>query len=150
MRIMRAYSADVSRQRGVGFVEVLVAALILSIGLLGLAGLQMRSLRNNQRALERGVAVVETHAIADALRAERVNAINGVFDIGIDDPAPVGTTFADIVVAGWRTNLISSLGAAASGSVACNGSLCTITIRWDDSRGSAGATQLNIQTQVQI
>jgi type IV pilus assembly protein PilV len=140
-------------QRGVGIIEILVAVLVLSIGLLGLAGLQMRTLRNNESALERGVAVVETHAIADAMRADRDNARNGTFDIAIDDPAPAGATFADVVVAGWRQNLISALGADATGSVDCNGTLCDIVIRWNDSRGSGDAVALEtftINTQVQL
>ena len=77
------YRASRHGQRGVGIIEILVAVLVLSIGLLGLAGLQMRTLRDNESALERGVAVFETHAIADAMRADRVNAIDHSFDIAL-------------------------------------------------------------------
>ena len=41
-------------QRGVGLIEVLIAVLVLSFGMLGMVGLQTWSLRNNQSALERG------------------------------------------------------------------------------------------------
>jgi type IV pilus assembly protein PilV len=143
-------SASARRQRGIGIIEILVAVLILSVGLLGLAGLQLRTLRNNQSALERGVAVFETHAIADALRADRSNAKNLLFNLDIDAAAPTGTTFRERVLASWRSNLINALGPDATGSVACNGTLCTIVVRWNDSRGTAGQTQLSIQTQVQI
>jgi type IV pilus assembly protein PilV len=127
------------RQRGVGIIEILVAVLVLSIGLLGLAGLQVRTLRNSQSALERGVAVMETHAIADAMRADRANALGDDFDIALGAAAPTGTTFAEKALAAWRNNLIASLGAGATGSVACNAADCTIVIQWNDSRG----TQLN-------
>ena len=138
-------------QRGFSIIEVLVAALILSIGMLGLAGLQIRTLRNNQSALERGIAVVETHAIADALRGDRINAANNLFDIALTDPAPTpGASFAETVLAGWRENLISELGPDATGAIDCNGSLCVITVQWDDSRGTAGSTTFSIQTSVQI
>jgi type IV pilus assembly protein PilV len=137
-------------QRGFSIIEVLVAAIILSIGMLGLAGLQIRTLRNNQSALERGIAIIETHAIADALRGDRVNATNGVFDIALADPAPTGGTFATTVVAGWRENLITELGEAATGAVDCNGTLCQITIQWDDSRGTDGSSTMSIQTAVQL
>jgi type IV pilus assembly protein PilV len=143
-------SRSITAQRGVGFIEVLVATIILSIGLLGLASLQMRTLRNNQSALERGIAVVEVHAIADALRGDRINATNGLFDITLGDPAPAPGTFANTVLAGWRSNLINELGAAATGAVDCNGSLCQITIQWDDTRGTAGQAALQIQTSVQL
>jgi type IV pilus assembly protein PilV len=143
--------ASASGQHGFSMVEVLVAAVVLSIGMLGLAGLQMRTLRNNQSALERAVAVVETHAIADALRADRINATNGVFDIALGAADPAGTTFAAVVVAGWRANLRSELGVNATGAVDCNGSLCLITVQWDEhtSATATGAT-LTVQTTVQI
>lgn len=137
-------------QRGVGIVEILVAVLVLSIGLLGLAGLQMRTMRNSQSALERGVAVMQTHAIADAMRADRINAINGRFNIALADAAPSGTTFADQVLIGWRANLTATLGTDATGEVDCNGALCNIVIQWNDSRGSDGDAAQTLRTQVQI
>ena len=146
-----------NRQRGVGIIEVLVAVLVLSVGLLGLAGLQLRTLRNNESALERGAAVVQTHAIADALRADRTNAIAGLFNIALAAAAPTGTTFHEYVIATWRNNLVSALGTGATGSINCNGPLCTIQVQWDDSRGSGtngttgtGSSTLSITTQVQI
>src|SRR5690606_33858548 len=89
-------------QRGVGLIEVLIAVLVLSFGMLGLVGLQTWSLRNNQSALERGMATVQTHSIADAMRADRVNAANGGFDIAIDATTPTGTSFRDRAIAQWR------------------------------------------------
>jgi type IV pilus assembly protein PilV len=151
-RSPQSISPDSARgQRGFSMVEVLVAAVVLSIGMLGLAGLQMRTLRNNQSALERAVAVVETHAIADALRADRVNASNGVFDIALGAADPSGVTFAAIIVAGWRTNLRNELGANATGAIDCNGNLCQITVRWEEHTSAAGAGgTLTVQTTVQI
>ena len=146
----RRSTSNPNRQRGVGMIEVLVTLLILSIGMLGLAALQMRTLRNNQSALERSMAVAETHAVADAMRADRTNAIAGLFNIALTDAAPTGTTFREVILAAWRSNLISALGADATGSVNCNGPLCTIVIRWNDSRGTGGVDQLSITTQVQL
>ena len=143
-------------QRGVGLVEVMVAVLVLSIGLLGLAGLQVRTLRNSQSALERGVAVIETHAIVDAMRADRAHAMSDDFDIALGAAAPTGTTFAEVVLAAWRANLIASLGEAATGSVACNAADCMIVIQWNDSRGTqtadtaAGSETQTLSTQVQL
>ncbi|MEO6080402.1 MAG: prepilin-type N-terminal cleavage/methylation domain-containing protein [Steroidobacteraceae bacterium] len=143
----RSFTAE----RGFSMVEVLVAAVILSIGMLGLAGLQMRTLRNNQSALERGVAVVATHAIADALRGDRVNAAANVFDISLNAADPAGGTYAAAVVAGWRSNLRTELGANAKGAIDCTGNLCLITVQWEEhSNNTAALGTLSIQTSVQI
>jgi type IV pilus assembly protein PilV len=145
-----------SGQRGVGIIEVLVAVLVLSVGLLGLAGLQLRTLRNNESALERGVAVFEAQAIADALRADRINAKSGLFNLDLAAAPPTGTTFRAVVLSSWRANLISALGPDATGQVFCNGTLCTVIVQWNDSRGSGAGTYgtgnatLQITTQVQI
>jgi type IV pilus assembly protein PilV len=144
------HSGLIASQRGFSMVEVLVAAVVLSIGMLGLAGLQMRTLRNNQSALERAVAVVEIHAMADALRADRVNAANNLFDIALADADPTGATFADVVVAGWRANLRTELGGNATGAIDCNGTSCVITVRWDEHTEAASGGTLTVQTTVQI
>ncbi len=138
-------------QRGVGLVEVLVALLVLSVGLLGLAGLQLRTLRNSQSSLERGVAVVESHAIADAMRSDRINAVeNDAYELTHAEGPPAGATFAKTVLRTWRNNLVSSLGTGATGSVACNGALCTVEVRWNDERGSGGSATQTVTTQVQL
>lgn len=138
-------------QRGVGLVEILVAVLVLSIGLLGLAGLQVRTLRNGQSALERGVAVVESHAIIDAMRSDLINAVeNDAYELEHTDTPPTGTTFAETVLRNWRNNLVSSLGTGATGRVACNGGLCTIEVMWNDERGSGGSATQTVTTQVQL
>jgi type IV pilus assembly protein PilV len=121
------------RQRGVGLIEVLISVLVLSIGMLGLASLQMSTLRNNQSALERGMVVVQSHSIADAMRADRAAARGGAFNLAID-AEPTGSTFAATTLIAWRANLRAVLGPEASGAVNCNGS-CTITIQWNDERG---------------
>jgi type IV pilus assembly protein PilV len=149
-RLRRGTRSQRGNQRGVGLVEVLVAVVVLSIGMLGVAGLQLHNLRNSESSLERGMAVVETHSVVDAMRADRTNAINGKFNIAIDDPAPTGSAFADVAVAAWRGNLTTLLGPAASGAVACNGSSCAITVSWNDSRGSNGVAAFTVQTQVQL
>ena len=79
-----------------------------------------------------------------------LNATNNLFDIALADPAPVAGTFAETVLAGWRANLITELGADATGAVDCNGPLCQITIQWDDSRGTDGSSTMSVQTAVQL
>jgi type IV pilus assembly protein PilV len=141
---------DLLRQSGVGLVEVLVAVLILSFGMLGLVGLQLWSLRNNQSALERSMAVVQSHSIVDAMRADRINAKDHKFDIAIDASVPAGTDFATTALTLWRANLVEALGQGATGAVACDGALCMITVRWNDERATQGNAQQTVETEVQL
>ena len=136
-------------QRGLSLLEVLIAVIILALGLLGLAGLQMNALRNNQSSMERSMAVVESYSIIDAMRVDRINAVNGAFNVEIDG-SPSGGTFAGNELVKWRARLVQLLGTGASGAVACNGANCTITVQWDDSRGASGSAQQQITTQVRL
>lgn len=140
-------------QRGVGLIEVLIAVLVLSFGMLGLAGLQVWSLKNNQSAFQRGIAVVQTYSIVDAMRADRATAAANGFNIGLGDSAPTGTTFAAQAIATWRTNLSdpNALGTGATGSIDCNGSYrCDIVIQWNDGRATEGSSTQKITTQVEL
>jgi type IV pilus assembly protein PilV len=56
-------------QSGFTLLEVLVAIVVVSLGLLGLAGLQAATLRNNQIAYYRGIAIQQTYDMADRIRA---------------------------------------------------------------------------------
>ena len=61
-------------QSGFTLLEVMVAIVVLSLGLLGLAGLQAASLRNNQAAYYRGIATQQTYDMADRIRANLAGA----------------------------------------------------------------------------
>jgi len=63
-----------SNQSGFTLVEVLVALVILAIGLLGVAGLQNRSLSGNQGALYRSQAVLFANDIIERMRVNRVQS----------------------------------------------------------------------------
>lgn len=149
-RKYRLNSGPRSQQRGVGLIEVLIAVVVLAIGLLGLAGLQIRTLRDNESASSRGIAVVQTHSIIDAMRADRQNAVNGLFDVDFTTADPTGSTFREVSIRAWRASLTAVLGAAAKGKIDCDGADCTITVRWDDSRATGGSTTFSIATEVQL
>jgi len=68
--------------RGFTLIEVLVAAVILAIGLLGVAGLQAMSLRNNQSAFHRSVASALAYELADHMRTNVTGANAGFFAPG--------------------------------------------------------------------
>ncbi|HAC34777.1 MAG TPA: type IV pilus modification protein PilV [Gammaproteobacteria bacterium] len=63
-------------QRGFTLIEVLVTLLILSIGLLGLAGMIGQSLKFNQGGYTRSQGTFLAYEIIDAMRADAGNAVN--------------------------------------------------------------------------
>lgn len=60
------------QQRGVSLVEALVALVVMSIGMLGIAGLYIESVKANRSALLRTQAVALTYDMADRIRANRL------------------------------------------------------------------------------
>jgi len=74
------FSQTVKRSAGFTIIEVLVSLVILSIGLLGIAGMQINSLKNNQSAYYRTQAVNLAYELADKMRANTAGVKNGSYD----------------------------------------------------------------------
>ncbi|MFC5741608.1 type IV pilus modification protein PilV [Dyella tabacisoli] len=70
----------VSHQRGISLIEVLVAVLIFSIGLIGLAGLMVMAARSNQAAYLRTQATFLAGNMADRMRANPVGVWSGSYN----------------------------------------------------------------------
>jgi len=136
--------------RGVGLIEVLVAVLVLAIGLLGVAAMQALALRNSQSSLERSQGVVHAYTILDAMRANPVAARGGAYNIGMTCTIPAGGALPANDIRNWMTELQQNLGTTACGQVNCAGPMCTVTVRWDDSRGSGGSVTQTFSTTSRI
>lgn len=70
-----------NRDRGFSLLEVLVALLILSVGLLGIAGLQTVSLKFNHQSYERTQATVLISEMIEKIMANPVATRAGSFDL---------------------------------------------------------------------
>lgn len=134
------------RQRGAGMVEVLVAVVVLAIGLLGIAGMQLGSLRSNHSAWMRSEATLRALDIMDAMRANQVAAVNGDYDIAIGAAAPAGATTRDLDLQEWKDNLdiLPAGDGAVARAVVAGRTLFTVTVQWDDSRGELAAQQFAV------
>lgn len=147
-----------SRQAGVTLIEVMVSVLIMGIGLLGIAALQTTALRNGQSSLERSQAVIQTYAVADAMRANRDQAIAGAYNTGgYQCSAVAGSSLAENDLGDWIGSLKATMGIGGDlttcGSVDCDvDGLCTIGVSWDDSRavdnGVIGDDAREVETRV--
>lgn len=70
------------KSSGFSLLEVLIAMVVLSIGLLGIAGLQATSKRTSYEALQRTTAVMLTRDIIERMRTnpDQIAAYNGTVD----------------------------------------------------------------------
>jgi len=136
---------------GFTMIEVLIAIFVLAIGLLGLAGLQANSLKNNTSAYTRTQAQLLAYDMLDRMRSNLTGVANGHYDdlLGTTptDPNCISTgcsvaQLAQFDAFEWSAlldqTLPSGVGEVSGSGV---GSIFTITVRWDDER--TGATGLN-------
>ncbi|MEW5879556.1 MAG: type IV pilus modification protein PilV [Pseudomonadota bacterium] len=80
------------RVRGVTLIEVLVALVIVAVGLLGLAGLQVRGLSIQKDAHGRAIATQLALDLADRMRANRVpGALTPPVEYAFTAAYPTGT-----------------------------------------------------------
>ncbi len=62
------YRGTPRSSHGMSLIEILVAVIVLSIGLLGIAALQIQSKRSNFEAIQRTTATMLTHEIVERMR----------------------------------------------------------------------------------
>lgn len=77
-----ASTLSVRIQRGTTMIEVLVTIVILTIGLLGLAGLQARLQSSEMESYQRAQALVLVNDMADRISTNRANAADYVTGAG--------------------------------------------------------------------
>jgi type IV pilus assembly protein PilV len=135
----------VKSSKGFTLIEVLIAVLVLSIGLLGLASLQANGMRSNFTAYARSQAVILANDMADRIRANptaaalynNINAPAG--DPGCTAADCTAAEIADHDTAVWYTNLQNAL-PNGTGTVTGNGTVFTVSVMWDEDRnGAVGA-----------
>ena len=66
--------------RGISMLEVLITILILSLGLLGMAGLVTTGMKSNATAHYRSIATNQAQDIADRMRANLAGVRGGFYD----------------------------------------------------------------------
>lgn len=125
-----------NRSAGVSLVEVLVSIVVLSIALLGAAGLMGSSLRSTNTAYYRSQATVLVDDMLDRMRANIEEARNQKYDI---DPGPSYSASGGMArydCEEW-VEMLTSTFPDAVGVVDVNpAGVVTITITWGDGANS--------------
>jgi type IV pilus assembly protein PilV len=151
--------------RGFTMTEMMVALLVLSVGLLGIAALQLTSLRSTHTSAMRSQATLLAYDITDRMRANRTAALNADYDINEGEEGTAGTVAGNDLIA-WKKSIQATLpgytddgeSMPADGSVRRDGRLFTVNIFWGDTTDDAtdeasttGArTKLSFTMQTQL
>jgi type IV pilus assembly protein PilV len=141
----------VTKHAGFTLIEVLIAVIILALGLLGLAGIQAKSLGNNQSAYNRSQATQLAYDIADRMRANPTVAGNYLTafmkptdaSCATDDtPCSACTSAAKACTPAqlaesdlfqWN-NELKAVFPNGDATITIDGVIYTVTISWDDDK----------------
>ena len=107
-----------TRQHGFSLLEVLIALFVLSIGLLGLAGLQTFSVKFVHQSYQRTQATLLIYEMIDRMRANGAGVAGGAYVLASTNVPPAAgncvttpcTTYADMAAYDmnqWITNITS-------------------------------------------
>ncbi|MGM0784541.1 MAG: type IV pilus modification protein PilV [Pseudomonadota bacterium] len=124
------------RQSGFTLIEALVALLVLSIGLLGVAAMQLKSLQSAHAGYQRATASLAAQDAVELLWS-RFDAANGQCEELEDE-------------AGWQARWQAVI-PGLDGSVTPNGNECVfdVVLSWDDSRlGDSGDASFTYTTRL--
>ena len=133
-------------QKGLSLIEVLVTLLITSVGLLGLAALQARSLQFNHGAYLRSQANILAYDMADRMRLNKDDARANLYNISMSDATPSASGIVATDQSQWLT-LIASVLPAGDGAVSCASNICTLTIQWREA-GRDADDSFTYKTQI--
>lgn len=124
-------------QSGTTLLEVLITVVLVSVGLLGLAGLQLATVQNTNSAGQRFEATTLAEDILERMRANRQQALNGQYNLLLGND-PAGGNLAGTDLTAW----IDALAALPQGDGSVNVDnlgVVTIEVAWSDASNDNAA-----------
>ena len=143
-------------QRGFSLIEVLVALLVLSVGLLGYAMLQTMTVRFTQSANYRTQATNLTYELIDQMRANRATAVTyvGEYKAAEDTsdclPATGANQSAAAFSTAFRCRLALALGTQSSANVGVDGDWLEVTVTWSDERWDVASEGTKFEARTRL
>ncbi|HEV8695243.1 MAG TPA: type IV pilus modification protein PilV [Lysobacter sp.] len=127
-------------QRGFSLIEVLVALVVTTMGLMGLASLQLLALKTQHNAFMRGQATQLNHDIIERMRSNSAAALGGSYDIGYDAAPGAGANIPATDKREWRQRVAAAL-PEGRGRISVDAATrtATVSVRWNDARGDRSA-----------
>lgn len=149
------HKALIPSESGFSLLEVLVTVAVMSVGLLGVAGLQLSTLKKNDSSFIRSKSAIYSNNMIDYLRANRQSAIAGDYNVSLsalsDLTAPSGTSsIAQTDRYNWFQHLDASL-PGAKAAINCDANaICVVKVEWDDSHAEGSTSTKHIVLTAQL
>jgi type IV pilus assembly protein PilV len=151
-----------SSQKGFTLLEAMIALVIFSISLIGIAGLQSQSLSFSQSAYLRSQATYLVYDMLDRMRANREAAESGNYDVSLGTTAPTATcmgtgsscsqaNIASADIYEWLQNVKTTMpGGDASVTRTTSGGaqIISISVYWDDKAEADGTNDITVTAEL--
>ncbi|NWB84486.1 MULTISPECIES: type IV pilus modification protein PilV [Pseudomonas] len=124
-----------ARQSGMTLVEVLISVLILAIGLLGAAAIQLDALIYTDSSKMRSQASFIAYDMMDRIRANP-DADYTLASAKASTATAASTAARDADFYDFKTNINNFAGVNGDGNIVVNGRAVTIVINWSDQRAA--------------
>lgn len=143
-------------QKGIGIIEIMIALLVLTIGLLGMASMQTNGLQMTSEALSRSQATILANDIIDRARANRENLDDYQFPAAETVPAcdtsyawDGSLSIAENDIDEWMNSLACLLPSPDATVVFNDASnLMTVTVTWNSRSDIANDGQITVRAQL--
>lgn len=126
-----------------------MTVVLVGVGLLGIAGLQLTSIQQTNSAAQRFQATLLAEDIIERMRANRAQALGGRYGLAVG--AEVGSAgLARDDLLGWRAALGELPG--GDGGIEFAGNEVTVTVRWTDASNAnpGGGTAMELQLRTEL
>lgn len=129
-------------QQGITLIEVLIAIVVMTFGLLGISGLMMVGVNNSTGSDLASRANQSASEIMDAMRANRGNAASYVIDF-TTAASSSPTTTAQNDIKQWRDGLAILPGGTGKIEVITGVNTYRVTVRFTNCIGSLSAAEID-------
>jgi len=140
--------ATVIRSKGFSLLEALIAAFVFATGILGIAGLQMKSLSMLTNSHSTSVATFAVESMADRMRANPIAVFDGYYDAitGSETDPECSTTCTSSQIARYdayavKQSLIGQLPEPTLSVTNTGNNVFTIAVSWTERIGKDSSTK---------
>lgn len=138
-------------ERGSSLIEVLITILVITIGVMGLGAMQLRTMASNQWQIQHSTAKLLSYQIFERMRANRTAAVSGAYNRALPTgsgscaSASSGNILASNDLTAWLDSVQTQLGDEGCAGVICDlDGVCQVRITWVDDV----ANTLDMPTQI--